>query len=63
MNGRNSKMLRRLRKDSKSDKRIFGAYNKHDRTIIRADYLERGDDVRTRYTEAKKIAKQELISE
>lgn len=63
MNGRNAKMLRRLRQDTKMRKSIFLAFNQHDRALIRADYIERGDTARSQYTEAKKIAKKERISE
>jgi len=63
MNGRNAKMLRRLRKDNKVGKRMFKSYTKSERALIRADYTERGEDIRIQYTNAKRIAKQELISE
>ena len=63
MNGRNAKMLRRLRQDTKVGKRIFLAFSHSDRALIRADYIERGDTSRSQYTEAKKLARKERIGE
>lgn len=63
MNARNAKMLRRLRQDNRAGKRIFLAFNQYDRAKIRADYIDRGDTARKQYTEAKKLAKQESLSE
>lgn len=60
MNGRNAKMLRRLRQDTKLGKSIFLAFSQNDRALIRADYNERGKLASSQYTEAKKLAKKEI---
>ena len=49
MNQRNAKMLRRLKRSSKADKRLFNSFTAEQRADIRRDYIERGETARQEY--------------
>jgi len=63
MNGKVSKMLRRVQKSNKAGKKEFLSFTPEERGEIRADYKERGDIARENYTATKKKIKKERIGE
>lgn len=62
MNGENAKMLRRLKKATKAGKKEFNNFTQRQRAEVKADYKERGKQVRLDYTKMKKDKKREQIS-
>lgn len=62
MNGKAAKMLRRLKKDTKTGKKEFKSFNSKEHGVIREDYLQRGTLVQTEYSLAKRKKKREQIS-
>ncbi len=62
MNGRVSKMLRRLNQSHKEGKKGYNLFTHIERGVINADYKERGDFAKKQYTANRKRLKYEQIS-
>lgn len=62
MNQKASKMLRRLRQGSKAGKRTYNKFTHLEKSEVRADYIDRGEQLQIDYTSAKKLVKKERMN-